>query len=256
MRTWLTLGVSVAFAVGVACGSYAAQPKAEICWQCEATLKEVKAAEKAEKRAAMVVLLSEAEIKADRVVTKVDPKYGRAWLVLAKVSWYFGEGPQLRERVAKVEKYGTKAEVDAAKWLLANPHANPVARVGSAPREMTDEGGDVAAAPPADTLVAVHINGKETELEPRARQREGVTFVPVRPIAETVGAFVWWDEPSQTVTITLGDRTTEIAKDRGIVVEDQLLLPLSPVAEALGAKVKWDEAAKTVRLTTKPPAEG
>jgi hypothetical protein len=234
MRTWATLAISVTSAVGVACVSYAAEPKAEICWQCESTLKEVKAAEKAEKREAMVVLLSEAEIKAERVVSKLDPEYGRAWLVLAKVSWYFGEGAQLRERVAKVEKHGTEAEVHTAKWLLAHPHTNPVARPGSPPAEVTAEAGDVAEAPSGgDTLVVVHINGEEAQLKPQARKREGVTFVPVRPVAETVGAFVWWDEASRTVTITLGDRTTEIAKDKGIVVEDQLLLPLEPVAEAL-----------------------
>lgn len=253
MRTWLTLAVLVTLAVGVTYVSYAAEPKAEICWQCESTLKEAKAAEKADKRVAMAVLLSEAEIKAERLVTKVDPKYGRAWLVLAKVSWYFGEGTQLRERVAKVEKYGTPAEIDTAKWLLANPHTSPVSRAGSPPGQAPAEAEE---ARPADTLVVVHINGKEAQLEPQARQREGVTFVPVRPVAETVGAFVWWDETSQTVTITLGDRTTEIARDKGIVVEDQLLLPLDPVAEALGAKVKWDKAANTVSLTTKPPAEG
>ncbi len=255
MRTWLTLVVSVTFAVGVACVSYAAEPKAEICWQCEATLKEVKAAEKAEKRGAMAVLLSEAEIKAERVVTKVDPKYGRAWLVLAKVSWYFGEETELRERVAKVEKHGTKAEVDTAKWLLANPHTSPVARAGSVPAERPDEAEDAPAEPSADTLVAVRINGEEAQLEPQARQREGVTFVPVRAVGDIVDAFVWWDEPSKTVTITLGDRTTEIARDKGIVVEDQMLLPVDLVAEALGGKAKWDEAAKTVLLTTKPPAE-
>ncbi len=256
MRTWLTFAIWVTFAVGVACVSYAADPKAEICWQCESTLKEVRTAEKAERREAMVVLLSEAEIKAERVVSKMDPEYGRAWLVLAKVSWYFGEGTQLRERVAKVEKHGTEAEVSTAKWLLAHPHTSPVARPGSAPGETTEEGDEVAEAPSGDTLVVVKINGEEAQLEPQARKREGVTFVPVRPVAEAVGAFVWWDEASRTVTITLGDRTTEIAKDKGIVVEDQLLLPLEPVAEALGAKVKWDEAANTVLLTTEPPAEG
>lgn len=257
MRIWLTLVVPVSFVVGVARVSHAAEPKAEICWQCESTLKEVKAAEKAEKREAMVVLLKEAEIKANRVVTKVDPEYGRAWLVLAKVAWYFGEEATLRGRVAKVRKHGTAAEVDTAEWLLANPHADPVPRVGpAAPIEMPDEGEDVADAPIADTPIVVHINGKEAELEPQARQRGGVTFVPVRPVADAVGAFVWWDEPSQTVTITLGDRTTEIAKEKGIVVEDQLLLPLDPVAEALRARVKWDEAAHTVRLTIPPPGEG
>ncbi len=133
MRTWLTLAVTVVLVVGVAGLTHAAEPKAKICWQCESTLKEVKAAEKAEKRDAMVVLLCEAETKALRIVGKVDAEYGRAWLVLAKVSWYFGDEKALAERVAKVEQHGTEAEVGTAKWLLAHPHANPVARATKAP---------------------------------------------------------------------------------------------------------------------------
>jgi hypothetical protein len=256
MRTWLLLAIPIAFAVGVARVSDAAEPKAEICWQCESTLKEVKKAEKADKREAMAILLKEAEIKANRVVSKIDPEYGRAWIVLAKVSWYFGETTDLRERGAKVEKHGTEAEIKTARWLLANPHGDPVPRVGAGssdtpePGGTADEAADVGGEQPADTPVTVQINGKEAQLEPQARQRGDVTYVPARAIADAAGASVWWEESSQTVTITLGEGETEIAKETGIVVEDQLLLPLDPVAEAIGAEVEWDEAAKTVRLTT------
>ena len=111
----------------------AAEPKAEVCWQCEDTLKQVKAAEKGGQREAMVVLLREAERKALRVVDEMDPKYARAWLILAKISWYFGDETALKERVDAIRGLGDEDATGTAEWLLANSHPSPVSAQSAQP---------------------------------------------------------------------------------------------------------------------------
>ena len=125
----------------------AAEPKAEVCWQCEDTLKQVKAAEKGGQREAMVVLLREAERKALRVVDKMDPKYARAWLILAKISWYFGDNTALKERVDAIQGLGDEDATGTAEWLLANPHPAPVSTQGAQPPRRAPPG-DVAPNDP------------------------------------------------------------------------------------------------------------
>jgi N-acetylmuramoyl-L-alanine amidase len=44
------------------------------------------------------------------------------------------------------------------------------------------------------------VNGKE--LEPRGEVKNGVTYVPIRAVAEALGAKVIWDSQAQAVTIT------------------------------------------------------
>ena len=143
-----TLAAAVVGLFALAAGGHAAEPKAELCWQCESMLKEVKAAEKDGKREAMVVLLREAEAKALRIVEKLDSEYGRAWLVLAKVSWYFADLAALEERAAKAIEHGTETEIGTAKWLLDNPHPDPVTAPKSTPGPTTPVTTDPPVAQP------------------------------------------------------------------------------------------------------------
>ncbi|HBX22284.1 MAG TPA: hypothetical protein DEF34_01415 [Desulfotomaculum sp.] len=92
-------------------------------------------------------------------------------------------------------------------------------------------------------------------------------LVPFRPIAEALGAEVSWDAQTQTVTMTAGERTVELAigstaplvngeptaidVPAGIYYE-QTYVPLRFVGDALGAEVKWDNETKTVSIVTEP----
>lgn len=87
------------------------------------------------------------------------------------------------------------------------------------------------------------------------------TYVPMRFLAETLGAEVVWDGTAQTVTLTKGDdvvvftvgSTTYTVNGESMVADvapeitnDRTMLPARYVAEAFGALVGWDAATQTV----------
>lgn len=101
---------------------------------------------------------------------------------------------------------------------------------------------------------AVRIDSSNPKVT--AKEKNGRTLVPVRFIAENIGAKVDWDEEAQTVTIvkgkdrikvTLGESKLtrngkEIALDTAAITEnDRTLLPLRAICEALGKFVFWDD---------------
>lgn len=105
---------------------------------------------------------------------------------------------------------------------------------------------------------------------------DGRTMVPVRPIAEALGAVVDWDGAARqvriaaggdTVVLTLGEPTAQV---NGEIVElpgrvpalvarygdtERTLVPLRFVSEQLHAQVEWDNEAYAARVTAviEPP---
>jgi len=92
--------------------------------------------------------------------------------------------------------------------------------------------------------------------------RDGTTFVPIRDIAEALGAEVWWNGVSRTVGINKGDTniafvigsTTarvngkEIRMMPSYIVDGTTMVPVRFVSEALGLHVGWDGATRTVSI--------
>lgn len=94
--------------------------------------------------------------------------------------------------------------------------------------------------------------------------KDSRTFLPIRIIAEELGATVTWNEAEQSVTIGKGN--TEIVIYIGqafalvnggpvsldapaCIQDDRTYLPVRFVAENLGADVVWDATAQTVTIT-------
>lgn len=94
--------------------------------------------------------------------------------------------------------------------------------------------------------------------------KDSRTFLPIRIIAEELGATVTWNEAEQSVTIGKGN--TEIVIYIGqafalvnggpvsldapaFIQDDRTYLPVRFVAENLGADVVWDATAQTVTIT-------
>jgi len=98
---------------------------------------------------------------------------------------------------------------------------------------------------------------------------ENRTLLPIRWIAEPLGAQVSWNSTEKKVIVTLKDTTIElwigksIAKVNGIdtpidsnnpkvvpvIINSRTMLPLRFIAESLGCDVQWDNTTKTVTIT-------
>ncbi|MBQ3031487.1 MAG: copper amine oxidase N-terminal domain-containing protein, partial [Anaerotignum sp.] len=89
------------------------------------------------------------------------------------------------------------------------------------------------------------------------------TFLPIRLIAETLGATVTWNEAEQSVTIVKDDTTIVIYIGQAFALvngepvqldapafiqNDRTYLPVRFIAENLGATVTWDGTANTVTI--------
>ncbi len=129
-----------------------------------------------------------------------------------------------------------------------------------------------------------YVNGEAKALDAAPVIRNARTMLPVRFVAENLGATVGWDGTTSTVTVStatakleivIGKATakvngTEITLDSPAFIENsRTYLPVRFVAENLGATVAWDGATSTATLTAErttvgapsagtvtPPAEG
>jgi hypothetical protein len=108
------------------------------------------------------------------------------------------------------------------------------------------------------------VNGatKTTDAAPFV-DAAGRTQLPLRAVAESLGATVGWDQDTQTASILLNGKAVSVAvgsnklnvagvnviMDTVAVNKDsRVFVPFRAIAEALGAKVAWDETTQTVTL--------
>ncbi|MBR6823555.1 MAG: hypothetical protein IKM70_00610 [Firmicutes bacterium] len=111
---------------------------------------------------------------------------------------------------------------------------------------------------------AVDVNGKAVASDVAPVIKASRTFLPVRLIAENLGAKVEWNNDAQTVTITKGDTvivltvgsTTVLVNGQPAELEapvfienSRTYLPVRFIAEKLGADVEWNGATNEVTIT-------
>ncbi|HYF92985.1 MAG TPA: stalk domain-containing protein [Symbiobacteriaceae bacterium] len=130
-----------------------------------------------------------------------------------------------------------------------------------------------AQAAPATTIALTInqrqavVNGDTVTLDtaPILDESAGRTFVPVRFIGETLGAYIGWNGDEQKVTYIAGDtridlwigrRTAqvngqEVTLDVAPFVDEnsRTLVPVRFVSEQMGAAVGWDGPTQTVTVT-------
>ena len=109
-----------------------------------------------------------------------------------------------------------------------------------------------------------YVNGVAKVLDAAPIIRQNRTMLPVRFVAENLGAAVAWDGATGTATLTCGDIEVKItigAKTATVNGEEKPLdapafiensrtyLPVRFVAEALGGEVAWDGATGTATIT-------
>ena len=111
------------------------------------------------------------------------------------------------------------------------------------------------------------IDGVEVPIDESgsvAYVENGRTMMPVRGIAEAIGAEVSYDNSTQTVTVenedtmiamTIGDNEMEVNGQKMMLLtapeikEDRTMLPVRDVAEALDCEVEWQQETQTATFT-------
>jgi len=147
----------------------------------------------------------------------------------------------------------------------SNPPANPVP--GNAP--------SVGAGNVAIQLrignTDYSVNGNVQMMDAPPVVRDGRTLLPIRYVAQPLGAAVGWDAVEQKTSVTLGGKVIElwIGENRAMVngreefidpdnpdvvpiilPPGRTMLPLRFIAEKLGCEVGWDGQTSTVTVTS------
>lgn len=123
----------------------------------------------------------------------------------------------------------------------------------------------------SQTQISVYIDGQQVQLDAAPVIVADRTLVPIRTVAETIGAEVSWNGSSRTVTIiraskeiniTIGEKTAIVngvyvpLEVPAMISEERTMLPLRFVAEQLSQNVGYDAETKSVYITENYSFEG
>ena len=70
------------------------------------------------------------------------------------------------------------------------------------------------------------INGQAQNI-PAPVERDGVTYLPLAKVVETLGGYVTWMNAAKTVSIELGEQKVEVQEGSGQASRDGAAVPLS-----------------------------
>ncbi|MEN6643006.1 MAG: copper amine oxidase N-terminal domain-containing protein [Armatimonadia bacterium] len=113
--------------------------------------------------------------------------------------------------------------------------------------------------------IQVELNGSPLALSAQPISVVNRTMVPMRSIFEALGAYVQWNQSTQTVMATRQDTSVQLTLgELAAVVNGQsvaldvpammyrgsTMVPLRFVSESLGADVRWSDARQTVSIFT------
>ena len=112
-----------------------------------------------------------------------------------------------------------------------------------------------------DTAIRLMIDGKMAQTDVPPLLIENRTMVPVRVITEGLGATVAWNEATNQVTVTDGDKSVVLTIGKAdatvngqpvhldtpaLIQKNRTLVPLRFIGDALGAAVGWQGQTNTV----------
>lgn len=115
----------------------------------------------------------------------------------------------------------------------------------------------------ADTI-RVELDGRVIALDQPPIVENGRTLIPIRTVAESIGADVEWDADTKTatleragitVTLTIGSSVADVngksvdLDTAPVIVNGRTLLPARFVAETFSQKVEWDGKNRIVKIS-------
>jgi hypothetical protein len=107
----------------------------------------------------------------------------------------------------------------------------------------------------AAASIQVVVNGQYVAFPDEPPYLDGASnrmMVPVRFVAEQLGAKVQWNEPLHQVTMTKQDQTISISLGQppAVIKNNRMMVPLRFISEKLGAQVDWLPERQLVNVTT------
>jgi hypothetical protein len=104
--------------------------------------------------------------------------------------------------------------------------------------------------------LAYTVGGEAKTMDAAPEIVDGRTMVPLRFIAEALGASVGWDGDSQTATVGLGSLTLAVTIGEAapgmdvpaMIINDRTMVPLRYISEALGCEVVWNPDTQTIDI--------
>jgi len=129
----------------------------------------------------------------------------------------------------------------------------------------------VGAGETDSDYIRVYLNGKRIKFDQQPIIEDGRTLVPIRAIAEAMGATVGWEDATGTAIISFDESDFRITRDinsaqvitrdgtttqyRNIsldvpmrIINDRTFVPLRFLAQAFGARVDWDGDNRIVNI--------
>lgn len=100
--------------------------------------------------------------------------------------------------------------------------------------------------------------------------RDNRTLLPIRAVAEAMGASVTWENESRTTALAKGDAVILLAIESNIayineekqtldtspiILNDRTMLPIRFIAESLGYDVEWNGETQTIKMTKINPTQ-
>lgn len=115
----------------------------------------------------------------------------------------------------------------------------------------------------SNTPINIVINGQNQSFTSPPVIIDGVTLVPLRDLAEAIGASIWYNSESRTIGLNKGDTkiafivgstTARVNGESITTAQSQLIngkayVPLRFVSEVIGLNVDWDATTKTVYIS-------
>ena len=93
--------------------------------------------------------------------------------------------------------------------------------------------------------IDIVINGCIIKTPVNAFLENDTTYVPVRAIAEALGASVSWNDETKTATVVKGEESIDFStldeENGAILYLDTTFIPVRAVSEKLGCEVRWDD---------------
>lgn len=111
----------------------------------------------------------------------------------------------------------------------------------------------------------VYLDGRQLYFEVPAQILSGRTMVPMRAIFEELGASIYWDQYSRTVSSSKGSSTfsmtigsnnytvngeSKYSDVAAQIINDRTLVPLRVVSESLGCAVNYDGPSNIITITS------